>query len=50
VNNEASIIRSSYSTEEGEAISKSIHQLTTKARSIIRDLDPTVKAKFIWPL
>lgn len=42
VNNEANIIRSSYPQDEGESISKSIHQLTTKARSIIRDLDPTV--------
>lgn len=43
MNNDSSFVRSSYNTtEEAEVISKPIHQLTTKARSIIRDLDPTV--------
>ena len=43
VNNELTFSRSSYPAEEKEVISKPIHQLTMKARSIIRDLDPTVK-------
>ena len=45
VNNEGNIIRTTYTAdrkEEGENIARTIPQLTSKARSTIRDLDPTV--------
>jgi dynein light chain roadblock-type len=59
VNNEGHIVRSNYQPErkeEGDIMAKSIHQLTIKARSTVRDLDPTVSdinifmIIFIWEI
>ncbi len=51
VNNEGHIVRSNYQPErkeEGDTMAKSIHQLTIKARSTVRDLDPTVLTNFFF--
>jgi dynein light chain roadblock-type len=50
VNSEANIVRSSYQAdkkEEGEALARSVHQLAQKARSIVRDLDPSNDLTFL---
>ncbi len=46
INKEAAIIRTTYTgdkKEEGEAIAKTIHQLTLKAKSTVKDLNKDVK-------
>eukprot|EP01015_Nassula_variabilis_P031029 TRINITY_DN6925_c0_g1_i7.p2 TRINITY_DN6925_c0_g1~~TRINITY_DN6925_c0_g1_i7.p2 ORF type:complete len:107 (+),score=28.99 TRINITY_DN6925_c0_g1_i7:162-482(+) len=50
VNNEGSIIRSHFASDrkdDAEAIARTIPQLTQKARSTIRDLDPQNELTFL---